>query len=196
MTTTNISRKETHKRGKHSFIIEKCLGFIWNKIIWGIVLSVFINLAAYSFITNNHKTYMTTEENIKKRLTNTITAAIGLDSVKKIEFYYKIKGYEYNERFGITSANYAFFPVDPALRIEDFKAVINKDQESDLDKIKISNDRGPYGYGIEIYDRNTNELVNNLYSLEITERDEVEIREIIKTESTSKLAKWFLDTFK
>ncbi|MEX3618204.1 hypothetical protein [Paenibacillus glucanolyticus] len=63
----------------------------------------------------------------------------------------------------------------------------------ELDNVRLY---GEGTYGVSIYNKKTNELVNNMITLGYSLREEKEIKEILKTESTSKPAKWFLNTFK
>lgn len=46
-----VSRKQKYKKSKREFLTRLIAVFFWNRILWGILISAFINLAAYSPIT-------------------------------------------------------------------------------------------------------------------------------------------------
>ncbi|MEK3705738.1 hypothetical protein MKY87_16815 [Paenibacillus sp. FSL R7-0198] len=190
-----ISRKETHKKSKFEiyslFILKE---FFWNRFFWGFLVSAFINLAAYSYITNNYKTYMGTEENIRKVLTNTITISHGIEeNIEKVKFNYEISEVVLDKDNKIGYVDMVFLPLDSTLDASDFVISTGSGKEMELDNVRLY---GEGTRGVYIYNRKTNELVNNMMSLGYSLREEKEIKEILKIESTSKLAKWFLDTFK
>ncbi|WP_063566486.1 hypothetical protein [Paenibacillus sp. O199] len=194
MEPITLSRKEVHKKNKY----RGSLLFIFKELLWskvgGILVSIFINLVAYSYITNNYRTYMDAEENIKKVLTNTVTITHGMErNIEKVKFDYEISEVVLNKDDTISFVEMDFRPVDLALDASDFVISVGSGKDRELDGVKLYGDGT---HGIYIYNRNTNELVNNMISLRYSLREEKEIKEILKTESTSKLAKWFLDTFK
>ncbi|MEC0110139.1 hypothetical protein P4H27_24540 [Paenibacillus taichungensis] len=194
MEPITLSRKEVHKKNKYRGL----LLFIFKELLWskvgGILVSIFINLVAYSYITNNYRTYMDAEENIKKVLTNTVTITHGMErNIEKVKFDYEISEVVLNKDDTISFVEMDFRPVDLALDASDFVISVGSGKDRELDGVKLYGDGT---HGIYIYNRNTNELVNNMISLRYSLREEKEIKEILKTESTSKLAKWFLDTFK
>ncbi|MDR9749288.1 hypothetical protein [Paenibacillus taichungensis] len=195
MDVIDISRKETHKKSRYIdwlFCILKEL--VWNRIIWGLLVSAFINLAAYSYITNNYKTYMETEENIRNILTSTVTIVQGIEAnIEKVKFNYIISDYDYDKDKGINYVELVFQPQDTTYNASDFLIDAGSGRGMELNNVRIY---GEGTQGIYIYNRNTNELINNMFSLGFSIREEKEIKEILITESTSPYAKWFLDTFK
>lgn len=130
----------------------------------------------------------------KKVLTNTVTITHGMEiNIEKVKFDYEISEVVLDKDDTLSFVEMNFRPVDPALDASDFVISLGSGKDRELDGVKLYGDGT---HGIYIYNRNTNELVNNMISLRYSLREEKEIKEILKTESTSKLAKWFLDTFK
>ncbi|KZS46449.1 hypothetical protein AWU65_11245 [Paenibacillus glucanolyticus] len=195
MEPITVSRKEIHKKSKYQeFLIFMLKEILWNRFLWGILVSVFINLAAYSYITNNYSTYMDTEENIKKVLTNTVTISHGIErNIEKVKFDYEVSEVVLDKDNKIGYVEMVFLPLDPILEASEFVISTGGGKEMELDNVRLY---GEGTYGVSIYNKKTNELVNNMITLGYSLREEKEIKEILKTESTSKPAKWFLNTFK
>lgn len=75
-----------------------------------------LSLAAYSYITNNYSTYMDTEENIKKVLTNTVTISHGIErNIEKVKFDYEVSEVVLDKDNKIGYVEMVFLPLDPIL---------------------------------------------------------------------------------
>ncbi|RKP47867.1 hypothetical protein D7Z26_21875 [Cohnella endophytica] len=197
------SRKETHKRNK-IFItsyqesgkpLKNRIRYVLHNIFWTVLVSgfigAFINLAAFSYITNNYKSILEKEVEVNRFLGNMITTTTGIDSVAKQKFHVNSKLTEDN---GSLILYLSMIPVDNNVRVEDYKVIImNKDMN--LNDIQLELKTGDK-VQLNIYDKKTGDIVNNLYSVEFSETEKTQITNILKSVPTSRLAKWFLNKFK
>ncbi|AIQ61966.1 hypothetical protein PSTEL_01320 [Paenibacillus stellifer] len=189
-----VSRKQTHKKSKREFLMKLIFGFIWNRILWGVIISAFINLAMYSYITNSYMTYIVTEERLQNIIVRTIITIYGIDSVENVKFFIDTEDVM-KENEGLILA-FSIIPEGSDIKSGDYKVeIMNEEMDLSNVRLNISNYLNNT-VGINIYNRETNKLVNNMYSVRFTERQDKQIREVLNTESRSKTAKWFLETFK
>jgi hypothetical protein len=197
----NIPRRiDSYKRSKRSKIIKFFLvEFLYEKILFAVIVPIFISLATFSYISNNFSGILKHENNIdelSRQFTSTGEITNGPGQVNIEDFHFTVDdAYQENGKY-IVVIHIA--PINGKKSSDYYVKINNQDEKIKLNNVCLTIDQNTKGttyYSIGVYS-NKGVLVNNLLSIELTNDFKEKLRTLIEQKPKNNIAKWFLDTFK